>query len=101
MSETYSAAKRGQYWAAVHANKQIGERFYRLGLEFSDAGAEAFGKMQAGQFAQLDISNAALPPEEKIPADLKDVAGRKVLLRRPFSFADVTKKDNKIYDSKT
>jgi len=71
-------------------NRQIGPRFYRLGLEFSGAGAEAFAKFTPGQFAQLDLSTAALPPAEAIPDDLADAARREILLRRPFSFADVT-----------
>jgi dihydroorotate dehydrogenase electron transfer subunit len=96
MSENSSKAKRGEYSATVCANKRIGGRFYRLGLEFSSAGAEAFSKVQAGQFVQLDLSGAALPTADKIPKDLKDAAERKVLLRRPFSFADVTAKDGKI-----
>jgi dihydroorotate dehydrogenase electron transfer subunit len=95
MSENCSTVKRGQYSATVYANKQIGERFYRLGLDFSGAGAEAFSKVQAGQFVQLDLSGAALPTSENIPEDLKDAAERKVLLRRPFSFADVTTRDDK------
>ncbi|MHC4545335.1 MAG: dihydroorotate dehydrogenase electron transfer subunit [Planctomycetota bacterium] len=95
MSEKNSAAKRGEYWATIRANKQIGERFYRLGLDFPGAGAEAFSKVQAGQFVQLDVSSAALPAAETIPEDLKDAAERKVLLRRPFSFANVTTKDGK------
>ena len=95
MSENCSTVKRGEYQAAVCANKQIGERFYRLGLDFSGAGAEAFSKIQAGQFVQLDLSSAALPAAENIPEDLKDAAERKVLLRRPFSFADVTTKNDK------
>jgi dihydroorotate dehydrogenase electron transfer subunit len=95
MSENYSKTKRGEYSAVVCTNKQIGERFYRLGLEFSGAGAEAFSCTRPGQFAQLDVSSAALPVVENIPEDLKDVAERKVLLRRPFSFADVTTKNSK------
>ncbi len=95
MSENRSKAKRGQYSATVCANKRIGERFYRLGLEFSGACAEAFSKVQAGQFVQLDLSGAALPAADNIPKDLKDATGRKVLLRRPFSFADVTTRDEK------
>ena len=39
----------------VCSNKQIGERFYQLGLEFSGVGAEAFGKARPGQFAELFI----------------------------------------------
>ena len=95
MLEKSSAAKRGVFSATVRSNKQIRERFYRLVLEFSGAGAEAFAKIGAGQFAQLDLSDTALPPVETIPDDLADVAERKILLRRPFSFADVTTKGNK------
>ena len=97
MSEECSAAKRGVFSAAVRANKQIGQRFYRLGLEFSGAGAEAFANFKPGQFAELDVSGTALPPAEAIPEDLVDVAGRKILLRRPFSFCDVTVKKNKTF----
>ncbi|GAH70860.1 unnamed protein product, partial [marine sediment metagenome] len=95
MSVKCSAANKGVFSAAVRANKQIGQRFYRLGLEFSGAGAEAFDNCKAGQFAELDVSSTALPPAEAIPEDLVDVAGRKILLRRPFSFCDVTAKENK------
>jgi dihydroorotate dehydrogenase electron transfer subunit len=97
MSEKYSATKRGVFSAAVCANKQIGQRFYRLGLKFSGAGAEAFANFKPGQFVELDVSGTALPPAEAIPEDLVDVAGRRILLRRPFSFCDVTVKDNKTF----
>lgn len=43
-----------------------------------------------GQFAQLDLSGTALPPAEAIPEDLLDAAQREILLRRPFSFTNVT-----------
>jgi dihydroorotate dehydrogenase electron transfer subunit len=95
MLEENLATKRGIFSATVCANKQIRERFYRLVLEFSGDGAEAFAKTGAGQFAQLDLSETPLPPVEAIPDDLTDVAERKILLRRPFSFADVTMKGNK------
>jgi dihydroorotate dehydrogenase electron transfer subunit len=97
MSEECSAEKRGVFSAAVRANKQIGQWFYRLGLEFSGAGAESFANFKPGQFAELDVSGSALPPAEAIPEDLADVAGRKILLRRPFSFCDVTIKENKTF----
>jgi dihydroorotate dehydrogenase electron transfer subunit len=95
MSEKFSAIKKGVYWAAVRANKQIGERFYRLSLEFSGPSAEEFAKVQPGQFAQLDLSSVTLPPAEMIPQELADAAERKILLRRPFSFADVTTKNDR------
>jgi dihydroorotate dehydrogenase electron transfer subunit len=89
MSEKCSSSHKGVFNAVVSWNRQIGQRFYRLGLEFSGASGEAFAKFKPGQFAQLDLSTAALPPAEFIPEDLADVARREILLRRPFSFADV------------
>ena len=90
MSKRYSSSDRGVFKAAVSSNKQIGERFYRLRLEFSGDGASAFADFKPGQFAELDLSGTALPSAENIPEDLLDAAGRKILLRRPFSFTDVT-----------
>ena len=78
----------------VRSNKRLQERFYRLELEFrGDAGA-AFAKSRPGQFAQMDLSAAALPASESIPEDLSDGATRDILLRRPFSFCDVAVKDD-------
>ncbi len=90
MSEKCSSSHKGVFNAVVSWNRQIGPRFYRLALEFSGAGAEAFARFRPGQFAQLDLSTAALPPADAIPENLADVARREILLRRPFSFADVT-----------
>jgi len=86
---------RGVFSAVVKANKQIGQRFYRLTVEFSGAGADTFARFRPGQFAQLDLSTAGLPPKETIPDDLADAARREILLRRPFSFADVTSRADK------
>lgn len=47
-------------------------------------------RFKPGQFAQLDLSGTALPPAEAIPEDLLDAAQREILLRRPFSFTNVT-----------
>jgi len=90
MTNNCTAAKKGVFLAAVRANKQIGQRFYRLGLEFSGPAAEAFANSKPGQFTQLDLSGTALPAAERIPEGLLDAARRNILLRRPFSFADVT-----------
>ena len=90
-----NTTNKGIFSAVVRANKHIGQRFYRLALEFSGAGAEAFAEFKPGQFAQLDLSTAALPPAEAMPDDLADAARRKILLRRPFSFADVTSRPDK------
>jgi dihydroorotate dehydrogenase electron transfer subunit len=97
MARGCSTANKGLFSAAVCTNRQIEQRYYRLRLEFSGPGAEAFGNCQPGQFAELDLADVRLPSEDAIPEDLADVAGRKILLRRPFSFADVTAEKNKTF----
>ncbi len=88
-----------QNFGIVTSNRKIGERFYKIKLEFSGNAAETFKKFKPGQFAQLDLSSAALPSPSNIPAELTDVSGRHILLRRPFSFTDVTvQKDKTIAD---
>ena len=97
MSERCSSSAKGVFKAIVSSNRQIGKRFYRLRLEFSGDGARAFADFKPGQFAELDLSGAALPSIETIPEDLRDAADRKILLRRPFSFADVSAERNKTF----
>ncbi|MHC4559369.1 MAG: ferredoxin reductase domain-containing protein, partial [Planctomycetota bacterium] len=97
MSERCSSSAKGVFKAITSSNRQIGQRFYRLRLEFPGDGARAFGNFEPGQFAELDLSGTALPPPEMIPEDLLDSAGRKILLRRPFSFAEVTTDDDKTF----
>ncbi len=87
--------KKGRFEAVVTANRQVGQRFYRLSLTFEGTGAKAFGGLQPGQFAELDLSGTALPTEEKIPQNLRDASKREILLRRPFSFCDVRVQKNK------
>jgi dihydroorotate dehydrogenase electron transfer subunit len=83
-------SNKGIFNCAVLSNKQIGEHFYKLRLEFTGAAAEVLSRFTPGQFVQIDVSTVALPPAEKIPEHLRDSAHRSILLRRPFSFADVT-----------
>ncbi len=88
MTTNRSSTKKGLFSATVCTNKQIGERFYILGLEFNGSGAKAFADFQPGQFLQLDLTKAPLP--QKIPDELIDAAQRNILLRRPFSSCNVT-----------
>jgi dihydroorotate dehydrogenase electron transfer subunit len=97
MSEERSSFEKGMFEAEVCSNRQIGQRFYKLRLEFSGDGAKAFADFGPGQFAELDLSSTALPPPAKIPEDLLDAAGRNILLRRPFSFAEVTTDGGKTF----
>jgi len=86
---------KGPFTAAVISNKKIGCDFYRLSLEFDGTAAKAFAKLIPGQFAQLDLTNTCLPPNNIIPPDLADAADRNILLRRPFSFCSASCKDKK------
>ena len=95
MSEKSLTSAKGMFEATASSNKQIGSRFYKLRLEFFADGAKAFADFNPGQFAELDLSHTALPPDESIPEDLRDAAERKILLRRPFSFTNVTAEKNK------
>jgi len=95
MTENCSSPNKGIFSATICANKQIRQGFYRLKLKFSGAAAQSFAKARPGQFAELDISGIALPESKAIPEELTDISERKILLRRPFSFCDVTSKDNK------
>ncbi len=97
MSEGCSSQKKGMFKAEVCSNRQIGPGFHRLRLQFTQDGARAFANFQPGQFAQLDLSNTALPSPEAVPEELRDASSRKILLRRPFSFADVATDGDKTF----
>jgi len=97
MTENCSTVNKGVFSATVCANKWIGDRFYRLGLEFSGAAARTFAAARPGQFVELDLASVPLPSAEDIPTDLADTACRDILLRRPFSFANVSVKEQKSF----
>ena len=95
MAHKGKAPTKGIFTATVTSNRKVGECFYKMDLEFTRAGAKAFAKFQPGQFLQIDVSQVGLPAEHRIPAHLRDACRRDVLLRRPFSFADVTAEDDR------
>jgi dihydroorotate dehydrogenase electron transfer subunit len=97
MSEGCSSSTKGMFEAKVISNRRIGPGFHRLRLEFTQDGAKAFANFQPGQFAQFDLSKTALPSPEAVPEELRDAASRKILLRRPFSFAEVTAEGGKTF----
>ncbi len=97
MSEGCSSSAKGVFEAEICSNRQIGSGFYRLRLEFSQDGARAFANFEPGQFAQFDLSKTALPSRDAIPEELRDASGRKILLRRPFSLAEVTPDGDKTF----
>ncbi len=80
---------KGQFEATVLFNRPLRKCFNRMGLQLTGEAAEAFAKTRPGQFAQFDVSTVPLPPENAIPEELKDIAAKQILLRRPFSFARV------------
>ncbi len=81
---------KGIFTATVTSNGRIRECFWTMGLEFTGAGARAFSQFHPGQFVQVDVSHLGLPAEDLIAPELRDASQRHILLRRPFSFADVT-----------
>ena len=95
MTEGDLPTEKSLFTAVVRSNRTIGPGFYRILLEFAGDGAKAFAKYKAGQFAQLDLSNCPLPAEQNIPEHLRDKSQRHILLRRPFSFADLTLKGDR------
>ena len=97
MPEGCSSTKKGMFEAQVISNRKIGPGFGRLRLQFTQDGARAFAKFEPGQFAQFDLSNTALPSLDVVPEELRDASGRKILLRRPFSFAEVTPDGDKTF----
>ena len=72
------------------AHRPIGACFHLMTLQFAGPAAAAFAKFRAGQFIQMDLSKACIPPTANQPPNVQDSMKRSVLLRRPFSFADVT-----------
>jgi len=86
----HSKKQKGAFVAKVRENRRLKEKFYRLVLELTGVGAEAFARTNPGQFAQLDLSKTALPPQVEVPAELADSSQRRILLRRPFSFCNIT-----------
>ncbi|MDD5459529.1 MAG: dihydroorotate dehydrogenase electron transfer subunit, partial [Phycisphaerae bacterium] len=59
------------------------------------SGAVAFSKTIPGQFCQINLAGVALPPEDDISEHLRDSCTRNILLRRPFSFSDISVEKDK------
>jgi dihydroorotate dehydrogenase electron transfer subunit len=97
MLEGCSSSAKGKFEAQVISNRRIGPGFHRLRLEFKQDGARAFANFEPGQFAQFDLSDTALPSPDAVPEELRDASNRKILLRRPFSFAEVTTDGDKTF----
>jgi len=94
MTETRKATK-GDFTAVVTANKHISTCFYKLSLQFFHEGAQVFAQAGPGQFAQLDLSATALPPAERLSGQQSDLISRGIILRRPYSFCEITAKEDK------
>lgn len=94
-TKNHPKSNKRMFRAVVSANRQIKEGFYRLRLDFEGAGAEVFAESGPGQFAELDLAGVVLPSTETIPQELLDKSRRQILLRRPFSFADIAAEKGK------
>ncbi|HSV27612.1 MAG TPA: dihydroorotate dehydrogenase electron transfer subunit [Sedimentisphaerales bacterium] len=92
--------KKGPFEGEVVANTPLSSCHWRLSLRLSGPAAKAFAATIPGQFAQFDIMDAALPPASTIPPAFQDASERKLILRRPLSFAgiDVSRSGDVILD---
>lgn len=90
MTQKHESRKKGCHAATVLSNVRAGECFWKMRLRFSGDAAGAFAGFRPGQFIEFYTSDLALPATDSIPKALLDGARRSVLLRRPFSFSDVT-----------
>jgi len=97
MAKGQSRLEKGVFTAKVAGNEHVAGMFYRLKLQLCGSGAQAFGKTQPGQFAELDLSCARLPAKKDIPEQLADCSQRNILLRRPFSFCDIESKGSLVF----
>ncbi|MDD5011200.1 MAG: dihydroorotate dehydrogenase electron transfer subunit [Phycisphaerae bacterium] len=82
-------SKKGIFTASVLQNRGLGDKFFRLSLEIEKKANSFFSAASAGQFVEIDVSQLAAPSEKLIPQNLEDSSQRNILLRRPFSFADI------------
>ena len=89
MKNTCSDKTRGLCTAEVLANTLVNGKFYLLKLKLSGGAAKIFANAVPGQFIELSVDNLARPAETAIPERLIDKSQRNIILRRPFSFADV------------
>ncbi len=80
---------KGLVQAAVIKNQPIRTQFWKLLLKLDAEGSRFFLNALPGQFAEFDLTNTPLPPMDLIPENLREHAGRTILLRRPFSFSDI------------
>jgi dihydroorotate dehydrogenase electron transfer subunit len=83
--------------AEVSSNTQMGPLLYRMKLRIFGEGRTLFSQFKPGQFAEFDLSGVALPKNAKIPPDLADKSSRRLMLRRPFSFAEVAMKGGEVF----
>jgi dihydroorotate dehydrogenase electron transfer subunit len=83
-------ANKGVFDAEVISNHQIRGCYYRLDMQLDAKGSDFFRDVTPGQFLELDLSGVSVPNIADIPNSLRDSSQRSVLLRRPFSFSDVS-----------
>ena len=90
MAQHNTCGKKAKFTAEVLSNTAIRRCYYRIRLRLDKKGSECFTDVVPGCFAEFDLSRVSLPSSEQIPADIADAAGRQIILRRPFSFSEVT-----------
>ncbi|MEN6386833.1 MAG: dihydroorotate dehydrogenase electron transfer subunit [Phycisphaerales bacterium] len=93
---TNHSAKKGIFNASVLQNRALGDKFFRITLELEKKAKTIFSKAIPGQFAEIEVSTLALPSQNTIPPQFTDISKRNVILRRPFSFADIVTSNDSV-----
>ncbi len=96
MKQSCTEKTEGLCTAQVCANTPISENIYLLKLKLTGQSAKTFAKTMPGQFAELRIDTFALPAAASVPKHLLDNSLRNVILRRPFSFDNVSIKPDSV-----
>ena len=94
MANQHDCGKKTLFSAEVLSNASVRHSYYRLNLKLDQKGSQYFADAKPGQFAEFDLSRLSLPGSGDIDENLTDVAGRQIILRRPFSFSEVTVTEN-------
>jgi dihydroorotate dehydrogenase electron transfer subunit len=89
MAKHDTGVKKALFSAEVISNAAVRHCYYRLNLKLDEDGSRVFADAIPGQFAEFDLSHLSLPGSDDIDENLADIAGRQIILRRPFSFSEV------------
>lgn len=90
MRKENQSGSKGVCLGTVFSNDPIRSGFWKILFQLDAEGSRLFATANPGQFAEFDLNSISLPPIESIPEHLRDISIRQIILRRPFSFSDIS-----------